>query len=39
LTGLPPTYLEVGSAEVFRDETVAYASTIWAAGGIAELHV
>lgn len=39
LSGLPPTYLEVGSAEVFRDEVVAYASAIWAAGGIAELHV
>jgi len=39
LSGLPPTYLEVGSAEVFRDETVAYASGIWAAAGVAELHV
>lgn len=39
LSGLPPTYLEVGSAEVFRDETVTYASNIWAAGGVAELHV
>jgi acetyl esterase/lipase len=39
LSGLPPTYLEVGSAEVFRDETVAYASAIWAASGVAELHV
>jgi len=39
LAGLPPTYVEVGSAEVFRDEDVAYASGIWAAGGIAELHV
>lgn len=39
LAGLPPTYLEVGSAEVFRDEGVAYASAIWAAGGEAELHV
>jgi acetyl esterase/lipase len=39
LGGLPPAYLEVGAAEVFRDETVAYASRIWAAGGQAELHV
>lgn len=39
LAGLPPTYIEVGSAEVFRDEDVAYASKIWAAGGEAELHV
>jgi acetyl esterase/lipase len=29
----------VGSAEVFRDEAVAYASRIWACGGVAELHV
>ncbi|MDO9396463.1 MAG: alpha/beta hydrolase fold domain-containing protein, partial [Herbiconiux sp.] len=39
LSGLPPTYLDVGSAEVFRDEVVAFASAIWAAGGQAELHV
>ena len=39
LSGLPPTYVEVGSAEVFRDESVAFASGIWAAGGSAELHV
>lgn len=39
LTDLPPTYIQVGSAEVFRDEAVAYASAIWAAGGNAELHV
>ncbi|MEO6087415.1 MAG: alpha/beta hydrolase [Umezawaea sp.] len=39
LSGLPPTYLDVGSAETFRDEVVAYASAIWAAGGEAELHV
>ncbi|MDQ0790811.1 alpha/beta hydrolase [Streptomyces sp. B3I8] len=39
LSGLPPTYLEAGSAETFRDEVVAYASRIWAAGGNAELHV
>jgi acetyl esterase/lipase len=39
LAGLPPAFLSVGSAEVFRDETVAYASRIWASGGAAELHV
>jgi acetyl esterase/lipase len=39
LAGLPPTFIDVGSAEVFRDEDVAYASAIWAAGGEAELHV
>lgn len=39
LAGLPPAFLSVGSAEVFRDETVAFASRIWAGGGVAELHV
>nr|WP_249776764.1 alpha/beta hydrolase [Leifsonia sp. C5G2] len=39
LSGLPPAYIEVGAAEVFRDEATAYASRIWAAGGSAELHV
>ena len=39
LSGLPPTYLDAGTAEVFRDEDVAYASRIWAAGGHADLHV
>ncbi|MFJ3922180.1 alpha/beta hydrolase [Streptomyces sp. NPDC090022] len=39
LTGLPPAYLDVGSAEMFRDEGVAYANAIWQAGGRAELHV
>ncbi|MBL0887152.1 alpha/beta hydrolase [Myceligenerans indicum] len=39
LSGLPPTYVDVGSAEVFRDEDVSYANGIWAAGGQAELHV
>ncbi|WFB05849.1 alpha/beta hydrolase [Streptomyces sp. LX-29] len=39
LSGLPPAYIEVGSAEMFRDEDVAYANAIWQAGGQAELHV
>ncbi|WP_305786994.1 alpha/beta hydrolase [Symbioplanes lichenis] len=39
LSGLPATYIDAGSAEVFRDEDVAYATGIWAAGGQAELHV
>jgi len=38
LSGLPPTYVDTGTAEVFRDEDVDYASRIWAAGGDAELH-
>ena len=39
LAGLPPAYLDVGSVETFRDEDIAYAMGIWAAGGPAELHV
>ncbi|WP_406504507.1 alpha/beta hydrolase [Streptomyces sp. NBC_00212] len=39
LSGLPPAYIEVGSAETFRDEDVAYANALWQAGGQAELHV
>ncbi|MGJ4842895.1 alpha/beta hydrolase [Leifsonia sp. Le1] len=39
LSRLPPAYIEVGAAEVFRDESIVYAGRIWAAGGQAELHV
>ena len=39
LSGLPPAFIDVGSAETFRDEDVAYATAIWQAGGSAELHV
>ncbi|WP_238007490.1 alpha/beta hydrolase [Dactylosporangium sp. AC04546] len=39
LSGLPPAYIDCGSAEVFRDEDVAYAQRLWAAGVQAELHV
>ncbi len=39
LSGLPPAFIDVGSAETFRDEDVAYAIRIWQAGGHAELHV
>jgi acetyl esterase/lipase len=39
LSGLPPAFIDVGSAETFRDEDVEYASRIWQAGGSAELHV
>ncbi|RJO70084.1 alpha/beta hydrolase [Nocardia panacis] len=39
LSRLPPAFLEVGSAELFRDETTDYALRIWATGGRAELHV
>ncbi|MCR2824320.1 alpha/beta hydrolase [Microbacterium sp. zg.Y909] len=39
LSNLPPMFLDVGSAETFRDEVVAYAARSWACGGDAELHV
>lgn len=39
LGGLPPAFIDVGAAEIFRDESVDYARRIWAAGGEAELHV
>jgi acetyl esterase/lipase len=39
LSGLPAAYLELGSADTLRDEDLDYAKRIWAAGGIAELHV
>ena len=39
LSGLPPAFIDCGSAEVFRDEDVAYATALWAAGVQAELHV
>ncbi|MFB6876033.1 alpha/beta hydrolase [Streptomyces sp. NPDC056323] len=39
LSGLPTTYVDTGSAEVFRDEDADYATRIWAAGGQAELHI
>ncbi|MFI9048586.1 alpha/beta hydrolase [Streptomyces sp. NPDC053427] len=39
LSGLPPAFIDVGSAETFRDEDIAYASRLWQAGGSAELHV
>jgi len=39
LSGLSPTYLDCGSVDVFRDETVAYASALWQAGVAAELHI
>ena len=38
-TGLPPAYLEVGQIDVFRDEDLAYATTLSRAGVPAELHL
>ncbi len=39
LSGLPPMFIDVATAEVFRDEAVAFAMQTWACGGVAELHV
>ena len=39
LSGLPPAFIDVGSAECLRDEVLAYAGRLWQAGGVAELHV
>lgn len=39
LTGFPPTYIDVGTEDVFRDENVEFASKLLAAGVPVELHV
>jgi acetyl esterase/lipase len=39
LAGLPSAFIEAGSVETFRDESVDYASRMWQAGGQAELHI
>ncbi|KAH6714126.1 Alpha/Beta hydrolase protein [Leptodontidium sp. 2 PMI_412] len=39
VTGLPPTFIDVGECEIFRDECVAYASKLWTSGVSTELHV
>jgi acetyl esterase/lipase len=39
LAGLPPTFIAVGSADVFRDEDIDYATRLLAAGVPTELHV
>lgn len=39
LGGLPPTYLDCGSAELFRDDVVDFATRLWVHGISAELHV
>jgi acetyl esterase/lipase len=36
---LPEAFIDVGTAEVFRDEAVEYASRLWECGCQAELHV
>lgn len=37
--GLPPTYIDVGELDIFRDEDIAYATRIAAANISLELHV
>ena len=39
LSGLPPTFLCVGTLDVFRDEDIAYAGRLMEAGVPTELHV
>jgi acetyl esterase/lipase len=39
VAGLAPAYLEVGTLDIFRDETVAYAAALLRANIEAELHV
>ncbi|TVY16313.1 Carboxylesterase NlhH [Lachnellula arida] len=39
LSGLSPVYIDVGSAELFRDEDVNYASRLWEHGVQVEFHV
>jgi acetyl esterase/lipase len=39
LSGLPPTLIDVGEVETFRDECIEYARRLFAAGVPTELHV
>jgi acetyl esterase/lipase len=39
LAGLPPTFVAVGSVDLFRDEDIRFASELLAAGVATELHV
>jgi acetyl esterase/lipase len=39
LSGLPASFVDCASVEVFRDEDVAYATKLWASGVQTELHV
>jgi acetyl esterase/lipase len=39
LAGLPPAYVEVGQLDVFRDEDLAYAQRLSAAGVDVEFHL
>ncbi|KAH6625501.1 Alpha/Beta hydrolase protein [Boeremia exigua] len=39
LRGMPQTFIDVGDSEIFRDESVAFASQLWKSGVQCELHV
>ncbi|MBV2357128.1 alpha/beta hydrolase [Streptomyces sp. J2-1] len=39
LTALPPTYLDAGSAETFRDEILTYATRLYHSATPTELHI
>lgn len=39
LSGLPPAYIDVGGVELFRDESIEYATRLMQAGVATELHV
>jgi acetyl esterase/lipase len=39
LTGLPPTFIDVGDLDIFRDEDIAYAQRLIEAGVPTELHL
>lgn len=39
LSGLPPTYIDVGTVDLFRDEDIAFANRLMQAGVATELHV
>ncbi|MFN8081306.1 MAG: alpha/beta hydrolase [Kineosporiaceae bacterium] len=39
LTGLPPTFIDVGTVDLFRDEDIAFATRLMQAGVPTELHV
>jgi acetyl esterase/lipase len=39
LSGLPPTFIDVGTVDMFRDEDIAFAARLMRAGVPTELHV
>src|SRR4029450_10574181 len=39
LAGLPPAFIDVGTVDLFRDEDIAFAQRLMAAGVPIELHV